>query len=159
MGRTVETRELNHFLNNIKIEISDAYDELVKEGRYIIAQLVNVRYLGTDNHDATLIVLIEFHIEKTEGVLKWNTLKNYYTTKKYVNTSLSKKCEVRISPWPKFIDLLNKQQITIFNILHVSGLSNFDYFINNCNETKNISIISSIILVVLWPIPIANKYR
>ena len=91
VGRTLEARKLNHFLDNVRIEISDAYEELARESRYITAQSVKARYLGTDNHDATLLDLIEFHFEKTEEVLKWNTLKNYRTTKKYVKSFLSKK--------------------------------------------------------------------
>ena len=91
VGRTIETRELNFFLDNVKIEISDAYYELEKEGRYVTANSVKARYLGTDNHDATLLELIKFHFDKTQGVLKWSTLKNYYTTKNYVKLYLSKK--------------------------------------------------------------------
>jgi len=91
VGRTIEARELNYRLDNIKINISSAFEEILKEGKYITAQAVKSRYLGTDNHDATLLDIITYHEEKMQGSLEKGTLKNYRTTEKYLRSFLAKK--------------------------------------------------------------------
>ncbi len=91
VGRSIEARELNYFLDNVKVEIAASHESLLKEGKYVTAQAVKARYLGTDNQDATLVDIIKYHEEKMQGTLEQGTLKNYGTTEKYLLSFLSKK--------------------------------------------------------------------
>ena len=91
IGRSAIARTLNDELDNTYSEITDSYRELKKEGRYVTAQSVKARYLGTDNNQATLLELDTFHTSKMEGILKNGTLKNYKTTTKYLNAFLTNK--------------------------------------------------------------------
>ncbi|AKA33903.1 site-specific integrase [Flagellimonas lutaonensis] len=84
IGRTYRARAINDELDNIYADITTAYKELRKEGKFVTAQTVKARYLGLDYHDATLLDLFAYHGERMTGVLKPGTLKNYRTTKKYL---------------------------------------------------------------------------
>ncbi len=90
-GRSIEARELNYHLDKVQIAIADVHETLLKEGRFVTAQAVKARYLGTDNHNATLGDIILYHNDQMKGVLEYGTLKNYGTTKKYLTAFLNKK--------------------------------------------------------------------
>ena len=90
-GKCKEARDLNTELDNIYINISDCYKELSKEKKFITAQTVKARYLGTDNKEATLLGLVDYHKNKMQGVLTEGTLKNYRTTTKYIKAFISNK--------------------------------------------------------------------
>ncbi len=91
VGRSIEARELNHFLEKVRIQIAAAHESLLKERRYVTAQAVKARYLGTDNRDATLLDIVRYHEDAMNGTLEPGTLKNYGTTEKYLRAYLSKK--------------------------------------------------------------------
>ena len=71
----------------------EAYDNLVKEDQVINAQKIKSRYLKSDQQHFTLTYLINYHKEKMDKILKYGTMKNYYTTesylKKYLKTHLN----------------------------------------------------------------------
>ncbi len=94
IGRTAEARAFNQELDYIKACIENSYKELVKEGRHINAQAVKARYLGTDNHGTTLLDLVKYHEDKMQCILEPGTMKNYYTTEKYLKAFLSKKLKI-----------------------------------------------------------------
>ncbi len=91
VGRTSEARALNNELDSIKTELTDCYKELGREGRFITAQTVKTRYLGTDNNQATLLGLVDYHRCKMESILTEGTLKNYRTTTKYLKAFFTNK--------------------------------------------------------------------
>ncbi len=91
VGRTSEARALNNELDSIKTELTDCYNQLSKEGKFITAQSVKGRYLGTDNSQATILSLMDYHKEKMQDILTEGTLKNYKTTRKYIKAFLSNK--------------------------------------------------------------------
>ena len=90
-GRSIEARDLNYHLDTVQIAIADVHETLLKERRFVSAQAVKARYLGTDNHDATLGDIVQYHNEQMRGVLEYGTLKNYGTTNKYLTAFLNKK--------------------------------------------------------------------
>ncbi len=91
IGRTAIARTLNDELDTTYSDITDSYKELLKEGKHITALSVKARYLGTDNNQATLFELVDYHTSKMKGILKKGTLKNYKTTTKYLNIFLTNK--------------------------------------------------------------------
>ena len=90
-GRSIEARELNYHLDTVQFAIADVHETLLKERRFVSAQAVKARYLGTDNHDATLGDIVQYHNDQMKGVLEYGTLKNYGTTNKYLTAFLNKK--------------------------------------------------------------------
>ena len=91
IGRSAVARVLNNELDTIYSDITDAYKELLKDGKHITAQSVKARYLGTDNNQATLLELVAYHTSRMQGILKEGTLKNYKATSKYIIAFLTNK--------------------------------------------------------------------
>ncbi len=83
-GRVAQARELNDQLDSIYVEIKECYRTLKREGRFITAQAIKARYLGTDHNDETLLGLSRYHFDKNRGKLAPGTLKNYFTTEAYL---------------------------------------------------------------------------
>ncbi|GAA3575221.1 hypothetical protein GCM10022395_25290 [Snuella lapsa] len=57
----------------------------------ITPQAVKARYLGEDDQHKTLMELVEYHNTTMHNVLKPGTMKNYYSTKKYLDMFLMEK--------------------------------------------------------------------
>ncbi len=94
IGRTAEARAFNQELDYVKAQIDTTYKELLKEGKYINARSVKARYLGTDNHGTTLLDLVKYHEDKMKDILEHGTMKNYYTTEKYLKAFLIAKLNI-----------------------------------------------------------------
>ncbi len=58
IGRTALARTLNDALDTTYSDITYAYRELLKEGKYVTALSVKARYLGTDNNQTTFLELV-----------------------------------------------------------------------------------------------------
>src|SRR5690554_754633 len=87
-GNSAEARQVNSHINQVLIEINEAYRELKKERKLITPQTVIARYRGEDQIRKTLIQLSEYHKFNMKSVLKQGTLKNYYTTETYIKRFL-----------------------------------------------------------------------
>ncbi|NGX84861.1 site-specific integrase [Aequorivita sp. KMM 9714] len=87
-GNSAEARQINNHINQVLIEINEAYRELKKERKLITPQTVIARYRGEDQIRKTLIQLSEYHKFNMKSVLKPGTLKNYYTTETYIKRFL-----------------------------------------------------------------------
>lgn len=90
-GKSREARILNEELDTIYTDLADCYKQLRKEGRFVTAQSVKARYLGTDHNNETLFGLYNYHYEKNQFKLAPGTLKNYGGTKNYLKNFLFKK--------------------------------------------------------------------
>lgn len=87
-GNSAEARQINNHINQVLIQIDEAYRELIKERKLITPQTVIARYRGEDQIRKTLIQLSEYHKFNMKSVLKPGTLKNYYTTETYIKRFL-----------------------------------------------------------------------
>ena len=90
-GSSQESIKLNRFLDQFQIDIYETFDQLVKEKAHISSQSIKARYLGQDSQEHTLLDLVEYHNEKMTVSLTHGTLKNYYTTHKYIKLFLKSK--------------------------------------------------------------------
>ncbi len=90
-GNKQESRLLNRHLDQVKHRVYEAYDELVKEKVFITAQAVKARFLGEDTEEYTLLTLVDYHNTQMSESLSYGTLKNYFTTQKYIKLFLTKK--------------------------------------------------------------------
>lgn len=85
---TREAFEINTFLDRIERDLENAYNQLQGEGKLITPHSVMARYLGKDQVKKTLLQLSEYHNHNMTAVLKPGTLKNYFTTEKYIKRFL-----------------------------------------------------------------------
>jgi integrase/recombinase XerD len=90
-GNKQESRLLNRYLDNVKNRIYEAHQELVKEKAFICSQSIKARFLGEDNEEYSLLTLIDYHNTQMSESLTYGTLKNYFTTQKYIKLFLTKK--------------------------------------------------------------------
>ncbi|MHB0753819.1 site-specific integrase [Polaribacter sp. M15] len=94
-GNKQESRLLNRYLDQVKNRIYIAYDELIKEKAFICSQSIKARFLGEDNEEYSLLTLIDYHNTQMSESLTYGTLKNYFTTQKYIKLFLTKKRKIQ----------------------------------------------------------------
>lgn len=87
-GRNPEVTKLNSYLEQIRYQLTSCYQEMVINKETITTDALKKKFLGIDNTGETLKGLIEYHNGSMEENLKWGTLKNYKTTKKYIEKFL-----------------------------------------------------------------------
>ncbi|MEH6682498.1 MAG: site-specific integrase [Sediminicola sp.] len=90
-GSSEKIRTINRYIDKVHVRIMDAYDELQKKGGLITAKAMKARFTGQDHDQKTLLELITYHNETMVTVLRSGTLKNYYTTERYLKEFLAKK--------------------------------------------------------------------
>ncbi|MEJ7821161.1 MAG: site-specific integrase [Chitinophagaceae bacterium] len=89
-GTSTEVRQLNKFIEETRYKLRECYQELRMQSKLITAEAVKNLFLGEEKSENTLCSLMDYHNENMNGVLAWGTLKNYFTTKKYVLLFLKK---------------------------------------------------------------------
>lgn len=94
-GTKQESRLLNRYLDQVKHRIYEAHDELIKEKAFLCAQSIKARFLGEDNKEYSLLTLIDYHNTQMSESLTYGTLKNYFTTQKYIKLFLTKKMKTQ----------------------------------------------------------------
>ena len=115
-GSSMEARQINIYLDQVLIEINDAYRQLLKEKKLITPHTVKARYLGEDEINKTLLQLSAYHNTNRKSVLKPGTLKNYYTTEKYLK---------------KFLQLERKTEDIFLENLNYAFIIDFENFLRN----------------------------
>ena len=89
--RTPNASALNAYLDQVYADLLASQKELLSEFKMITSQAIKARYLGEDDDQKTLLDLIDYHNSTMKSVLKFGTLKNYYTTEKYLKKFLTAK--------------------------------------------------------------------
>lgn len=90
-GNRKETVELNMFLNQFKAKIINTYQQMILSDAVIDGPAIRDRVLGTDHLAPTLLSLVEYHNEQQLHKLAPGTMKNYYTTQRYIEKFLREK--------------------------------------------------------------------
>lgn len=90
-GTKDETRKLNEHIERVRTLIADGYHELVQQKKVITVDAVKSLFLGADDNEITLIKLGEYHNTEMKDKLADGTMKNYYTTQKYIAKFLKEK--------------------------------------------------------------------
>lgn len=89
---------MNHHLDITKKRIYNAYQELLLGNQVITAELIKNKYLEIEEDQQTLVGLCDYHNEAMKETLEWGTLKNYFTTQKYIVKFLKEKKKVKDFP-------------------------------------------------------------
>lgn len=76
--------DVNAYLDTVYGEILNVHRELHMERKLITAKLIKARYVGEDEMNKTLMELVEYHNSNVSSKLKPGTMKNYYSTEKYL---------------------------------------------------------------------------
>jgi site-specific recombinase XerD len=90
-GTREETRKLNEHIERVRTLIADGYHELVQQKKVVTVDAVKSLFVGDDENEMTLIKLGEYHNTEMKGKLADGTMKNYYTTQKYIAKFLKEK--------------------------------------------------------------------
>jgi len=83
------------------VQIVEAHRQLFKEGKVITAQAVKAKFLGQDEQHKTLMELVEYHNTTMDSVLKYGTIKNYYTTERCIKEFLEEEKGIKDIPLKK----------------------------------------------------------
>jgi integrase/recombinase XerD len=94
-GNSEEARTVNTYLKQIEAEIFEHYLALVGQKKPITADSLKEAYLGIEPDNHTLLQIVEYHNTQLKETVEFGTLKNYFTTQKYVCDFLIKKYKVR----------------------------------------------------------------
>ncbi len=90
-GNSKRANLLNSYLDEVYLQILEAHKQLLSEGKVITAQAIKARFLGQDDDKYTLKELIDYHNTTQASILKPGTMKNYYSTERYLNKFLRDK--------------------------------------------------------------------
>lgn len=90
-GNSEEIRILNSYLDQVRSKLMQCHNQLIQEDKIISSNAIKLRFLGEDSVTKSLLDLIDYHNENMVHVLKPGTMKNYYTTEKYLKRYLKTK--------------------------------------------------------------------
>jgi len=96
ISRTLE--DLNAYLDTVYGEILNVHRELHMERTLITAKLIKARYGGEYVVNHTLLELFGYHNTNMVNTLKPGTMKNYYSTEKYLKSYVITKLKISDVP-------------------------------------------------------------
>ena len=120
-GNSYPIQVLNKYLDQEYSRLLDCHKQLLEEDKIVSSQAIKSRYLGEDNTQKTLNELLVYHNTNMFSVLKSGTMKNYYTTEKYLHKFLKQKLKTK--------DIYLKQ-------LNYRFICDFEQYLRNYKNTK-----------------------
>ncbi len=87
-GKNDEVRALNTYLEQIRSRLTECYEELVLKKKLVTADAVKNLFCGFDEKEHSLMTLFDYHNTEMKTTLEWGTLKNYFTTRRYIEEYL-----------------------------------------------------------------------
>lgn len=89
-GSSPEVKKFNSYLEQVRARLTDAYRELQVSKQKITPENIKALFQG-DSDEHSLIELVDYHNTTQTSVLSPGTMKNYRTTKKYLQRFLKSK--------------------------------------------------------------------
>jgi integrase len=120
-GSREETVKLNKYLDQFKAGIIDSYQQLLLQKKFITTELLKEKVTGGDQAEFTLCKLMEYHNSDQGQLLEPGTMKNYYTTQKYIKEFIKE----RFKTSDKYLSELSYKFIT-----------DFEYYLRNRTPEK-----------------------
>ncbi len=115
-------RKSNAYIEQVRAKIVNIYRELILKEEFISPVIIKNYYFGNTDDGKTLIELFDYHNTSQVNILSPGTLKNYYTTHKYIIKYLREK---------KMIDDIPLVKV---NYLFITG---FDAYLRNYTPTDH----------------------
>lgn len=120
--------DLNLFLERARGKVLNDSKELLLNNHRITSEVLKRKFLGLDENSKTLLELIDYHNENMQHTLSRGTLKNYKSTRRYVEKFIR---EHKRSA-PVYLSELNYQFIVEFeNFIRLHPLKENDPLHNN----------------------------
>ena len=79
-----EIKALGSYLEQFRSMVVENYQQMVLERKMITCETVKNKVLGKEHYEHTLCTLIKYHNFQMPDVLTHGTMKNYYTTERYI---------------------------------------------------------------------------
>ena len=121
-GKNPDISKLNSYLEQIRSQLTNHYQNLISNKQVVTAEAIKNKFLGIDKSEKTLKELMDFHNVQMDENLKWGTLKNYFTTSRYINVFLNKK--------------FKRDDIYLYE-LNYKFLTDFEYFLRKNKPTDH----------------------
>lgn len=83
-------KSLNSYLEQTRCQLSSYYQEFIIKNKLVTAEALKNRFIGIEEEQNTLVTLMDYHNLHMKEVLAPGTIKNYYTTMKYLKEFVSK---------------------------------------------------------------------
>jgi integrase len=131
-GTKEESRILNAYIEQVRNQLFDCYQELQKQKKLITAEAIKAKYLGLDEKEHTLISIFEHHNANMHSTLQHGTAIGYHTTLKFLKLFL--KNEMNTSDM--FLSQLNYKFIVDFQTF--IKCSNSIERVRPCNQNGSI---------------------
>jgi site-specific recombinase XerD len=90
-GSKEESRTLNAYIEQVRNQLFDSYQEMQKQKKLITAEAIKGKYIGLEEREHTLISVFEHHNNEMHKSLEPGTTKNYITTMLYLKLFLKEK--------------------------------------------------------------------
>ncbi|UII20785.1 site-specific integrase [Fulvivirga ligni] len=109
-GNSDEIKSLNVYLEQVRAKLVQHYQNMILQDKLVNAEAIKNKFLGYDQREYTLCKLVEYHNTEMKHSLAWGTMKNYFTTQKYLTRFLKMKCKTS----DVFLTQINYRFITQF---------------------------------------------
>ncbi|HEY8933883.1 MAG TPA: site-specific integrase [Cyclobacteriaceae bacterium] len=86
-----EGKTINAYIKQVEAQIFQHYRDMLAERKLVTAEALKNAYHGVLDNEQSLLSLVEYHNTQLEHTLEWGTLKNYFTTQKYIKLFLTKR--------------------------------------------------------------------
>jgi len=86
-----EYKKLNSYLDQLKSSYVACYREMALQKKEITTETFKREFFGDGEDDYTLLKLVNYHNVDMKFSVSWGTMKNYYTTQKYLEKFLNEK--------------------------------------------------------------------
>ena len=90
MGTTMEEKQVNLYIDQVKAQLFQCYQDLKFKGELITAELIKANFNGESENYKTLQNLIDYHSRKIQGTLSLGTVRNFSITESYIKKYLDK---------------------------------------------------------------------
>ncbi|MBD0824965.1 site-specific integrase [Aestuariibaculum marinum] len=127
-GSSMKVKALNTYLDEVFGKLLNCHKELLFEDAIVSSDSIKSRYLGEDETSKTLRDLVSYHHDKMGTVLKPGTMKNYYTTERYLYEFLQSKRKSK--------DIYLKQ-------LNYEFITDFEYYLRHYKNSKKELMLSN----------------
>lgn len=121
-GSSMESQQVNRSLDRTYNKLYECFRQLHDSNLFFSAQAIKARYLGKDDSFKKLSELLNYHTKNMKDVLKYGTMKNYYTTERYLYKFLKKQFKAE--------DIFLKQ-------INYKFITDFEHFLRNYKPKRD----------------------
>ncbi|WP_111709128.1 site-specific integrase [Lutibacter citreus] len=121
-NRDQNARLTNKYIDQVKAQLFQAFQELKGEGKMITSSAIKERYLGTDKEYQSIQDLIDYHNTTFSKKLHKDTMKHYKTSQKYIM---------------EFVEQKYKSSDIYLKDLNYAFLVKFEHFLRTYELSEN----------------------